>query len=422
MAFSRSLRAILQTVIVATIFYISVQGVARLRAENLASTTCEDAGQPSQGLRRENITLGAQTPPYLEAVLNPVGNELVGLDCSLSNGERYEHLVGPVKTTTRPRYFFALDLHQNLHVLPRLLGSILETIRFLGPASCVLSVVEGRSTDGTYEVLDQLHTHISKLGSRYIFRTSAINPAEQGRDRVQRLALLRNLAINDLLEHPDAYDPATTIIFLNDISVCAEDILELVHQKVVQGAHQTCAMDWTYVGEHPTFYDIWVARGMSGDLFFQVPEDGNWNSAWNLFWNDPVAQARLQKLTPFQVFACWNGVAAITAKPFMEGKIKFRANYDGECYAGEPLLLGKDLWANGYGKIAVVPSVNVEYSDTNARRIKALKGYTADHTKNERGHPRIEWEAAPPERLKCARSWDMQSFVPWNQGMPQSQV
>jgi alpha-1,3-mannosyltransferase len=286
----------------------------------------------------------------------------------------------------------------------------------------VLSIVEGRSTDGTYEVLNRLHSHISELGSRYIFRTSTINPVEQGKDRVHRLALLRNLAIHDLLEHPEYYDPATTIVFLNDISVCAEDILEIIHQKSVQGAHQTCAIDWTYVGEHPTFYDVWVARGMSGDLFFQVPEDESWNNAWNLFWNDPVAQSHLRDFTPFQVFACWNGVTAITAKPFMEGKIRFRGNYEKECYGGEPLLLGKDMWANGYGKIAVVPSVNVEYSDENARKIKALKGYTADHVKTEREDMRIDWETAPPKELKCAPTWNRQKLVPWNEGLPHPQV
>ena len=53
----------------------------------------------------------------------------------------------------------------------------------------------------------------------------------------------------------------------------------------------TCAMDWVYVGPDPTFYDVWIARGMMGDSFFNVPDDGNWNSAWNLFWNDPKAKA-----------------------------------------------------------------------------------------------------------------------------------
>jgi alpha-1,3-mannosyltransferase len=31
----------------------------------------------------------------------------------------------------------------------------------------------------------------------------------------------------------------------------------------------------------------------------------------------------------------------------------------------------------GYGKIAMVPTVNIEYSDDAAKRIKALKGYVS---------------------------------------------
>jgi alpha-1,3-mannosyltransferase len=42
-------------------------------------------------------------------------------------------------------------------------------------------------------------------------------------------------------------------------------------------------MDWTYVGENPAFYDVWIARSMKGDTFFIIPEDGSWDYAWNLF-------------------------------------------------------------------------------------------------------------------------------------------
>jgi alpha-1,3-mannosyltransferase len=94
---------------------------------------------------------------------------------------------------------------------------------------------------------------------------------------------------------------ATTVIFLNDVAACPEDILELVHQRQALAAHMTCSMDWTYVGQDPTFYDVWVARGWNGDSFFDIPPDGNWNSAWNLFWNDPKSLQKYQAHEPFQV-------------------------------------------------------------------------------------------------------------------------
>src|SRR2546421_12147992 len=75
-------------------------------------------------------------------------------------------------TRSKPKYFFALDLHECAPLLPRLLGSVIETIRFLGPSNCVLSIVEGRSHDGTYEILHSLspelrsEEHTSELQSR----------------------------------------------------------------------------------------------------------------------------------------------------------------------------------------------------------------------------------------------------------------
>lgn len=275
----------------------------------------------------------------------------------------------------------------------------------------------GRSDDGTFEVLEKLRSDLKPLGVNYSFQTSNTNPTAQGTDRIEALASLRNLALQDLIVNPTHYDPDTTIIFLNDIALCMEDILELIHQRVWQSADQTCAMDWTFVGDNPTFYDVWIARGMTGDTFFKIPEDGSWDFAWNLFWNDNKARARLASAKPFQVFACWNGVTAFTAKPLLDGSIKFRAHYSGECFQGEPKLFAKDMWAKGHGKIAVVPSVNVEYSDEATKKIKALKGYVAKHVANEGNDGKIEWETKPPEKVKCMPDYRHQTFINWDEGL-----
>ncbi|CAJ2504744.1 Uu.00g121380.m01.CDS01 [Anthostomella pinea] len=174
----------------------------------------------------------------------------------------------------------------------------------------------------------------------------------------------------------------------------------------------TCAMDWTYVGRDPTFYDVWVARTLRGDLFFDIPSDGSWDSAWNLLWNDAEARERFGRTLPFQVYACWNGAVAFGAAPVLglgtsvndvgdetlererntTEKVEFRAPRDGECYAGEPTLFCKDLWWNGYGRIAVVPSVNLEYSNEAAAKIKQLKGYTSRWREKEvEEMPKIDW-------------------------------
>lgn len=101
-------------------------------------------------------------------------------------------------------------------------------------------------------------------------------------------------ALQPLLNQTDKVTPTntTTVIFIKDVALCREGILALIHQRNCQNADMTCAMDWTYIGPDPSFYDAWVARGINGDAFFNNPEDGNWNSAWNLFWNNPSASER----------------------------------------------------------------------------------------------------------------------------------
>ncbi|KAL9944301.1 hypothetical protein ACHAQF_001440 [Verticillium nonalfalfae] len=176
----------------------------------------------------------------------------------------------------------------------------------------------------------------------------------------------------------------------------------------------TCALDWTYVGRDPTFYDVWVARGINGDSFFNIPPNGSWDYAWNLFWNHPQTKARLDSNVPFQAFACWNGATAFTAAPLLDG-LRFRNVHKGECAQGEPQMFCKDLWHRGFGKIAVVPAVNLEYSDEKAEKLKKLKGFTSDLVRHQTEEDaKIEW-AGPPEKVKCMEGWQNQFWRPWNE-------
>ncbi|EFQ89189.1 hypothetical protein P3342_010335 [Pyrenophora teres f. teres] len=376
---------------------------------------------PEDPLREVNLTLLEQTPRYLHAIMDSKDTSFPRLECPTPNLDRYAYLRGGSSrssvTGESPKYFFALDLYKCVDLLPRLIGSIVETIKFLGPENCVLSIVEGRSDDGTFETLKELRSSMQLLRAKYILQNSDINPLAPGTDRIEALAKLRNLALDDLIKYPERYHEDTTVIFSNDIALCMEDMLELIHQRVFQGADQTCAMDWAYVFEEPTFYDVWIARTMTGNTFFHIPPDGNWDSAWNLFWNDEKTRSRFSQLKPFQVFSCWNGVTVFTAKPIMKRKIAFRAHKEGECFQGEPKLFAKDMWFHGYGKIAVVPSVNVEYSDAAAKKIKALKGYASENVANEGDDVKIEWEAKPPAKVICMPTHQSQTFIDWDQGL-----
>lgn len=378
------------------------------------------APSPADLPTRFNQSLLAQTRSIAHAILDKSDSTFPRLQCPPPNLERYADLKKPYGlsgATRRPRFFFALDLYQCVHLLPRLLGSIIEAITFLGPENCVLSIVEGRSDDGTFEVLETLRADLRDSGVEYIFATSDIDPLVEGGDRIGSLAALRNLALQDLYTNPAHFDPETTIIFSNDVALCLEDILELLYQRQWQGADQTCAMDWWSPGD-PVFYDVWVSRGMTGEPFFHIPnETGSWDFARDLFWNDDKTRTRFAATMPFQVFSCWGGVTAFTAKPFLEKSIEFRASKENECFQGEPKLLAKDFWAHGYDKIAVVPSVNVGYSDELSTSFKAAKGYVSSHVVNASHDTKIEWEKQPPQKVRCMPDFKRQYLVDWNEGL-----
>ncbi|KIW96041.1 uncharacterized protein Z519_03107 [Cladophialophora bantiana CBS 173.52] len=366
----------------------------------------------------------AMTGPYISAIMNPRDTHFDRLQCPRPLKSRYKMLRPkgslPDKTQQPPRrYFFALNLYQCAYVLPRLLGSVVEAMRFLGPEDCVLSIVGGRSDDGTTEILVALKNEVEALNATYYFGTSDIDPLQNGNDRVTELAKLRNLALGPLLTQQDSYAKDTSVIFLNDVSICTDDILELIYQKQHQRADMVCAMDWNNHGA--TFYDSWIGRSMNGDLFVEIPQSGSFEFSHNLFWNDPKARSRIDDKLPLQVFACWNGAAVFKAEPLLLHNIRFRAAYKGECYAGEPTLFCKDLWTLGYSRIAVIPSVNVGYNDEQSRAVKEKHGYASGNiqqTEHDLGlSTGIEWKKSPPELVKCQPDWTHSSWAPWDEAV-----
>jgi alpha-1,3-mannosyltransferase len=291
-----------------------------------------------------------------------------------------------------------------------------EAVRFLGPQRCALSIVEGNSPDGTRDVLAALRPALDNLTTTYYFKSTPLNPLEG--DRISGLAELRNMALAPLMNETEArkYSPSnTTVAFINDVAICTEDILELFHQRRQLQADMVCAFDWTWVNPGPSFYDVWVAKGMNGDTFFRITEDGSWGEADNLFPNDTLSRSRYDRHLPFQTFSCWNGATAFTASPILDGLIKFRGPREGECYQGEPQLFCKDLWWLGYGKIAVVPAINLEYTDERGKMIKVLKGFTSENVRNTIAQEEVfEWVSEPPETVRCMPSWQDQFYEPWN--------
>jgi alpha-1,3-mannosyltransferase len=323
------------------------------------------------------------------------------LACPAQGGQRYSHLKtkGP---DNKLKYFFALDLHECAHLLPSLMGAIVQSIRFLGPKQCTLSIVEGRSTDGTYEILSHMRNELEHLGTTFYLSRNNINPKDGDVDRIIALSELRNQALGPLYRNPQLYSNDTTIVFINDVSLCMDDILELLHQHTKRSATMTCGIDWIGT-EGETFYDVWVSRGINGDLFFEVPPDMDWKYSRNLFWNDMKSYSSMKHHRAFQVYSCWNGIVTLSAKPMLDKGIRFRgADVEKECYAGEPTLLAKDFWRMGAGRIQVVPSVNVGYSDKESELAKKRHGHVSKYVdKDDEGVRWFEWKKDPPGQVRC---------------------
>ncbi|KAM7199872.1 cryptococcal mannosyltransferase 1 domain containing protein [Naviculisporaceae sp. PSN 640] len=409
----------------------------------------------------------------IPSILDPEDTSIDRMSCPPINTTRYSDLrpmpFMRIQNNKPPKrkYIFALNLHQCVDILPHLMGSIVEAIKFLGPQHCGVSIVEGNSDDGTLEVLRLLQKELTKLGVAFWLSTSSLNPNE-GPDRIKYLALLRNMALEPVIGVPKSYNPPitkddmemaraslrhfrengndypdpsrgnhnssqdaeidtnTTILFINDILPCAEDLLELLHQLTFQRADMACAMDWRYTSEtdpqdSATFYDVWVSRTLTGDLFFDIPPStGSWEHSHTLFPSDPPTKSWFNKGLPFQVFSCWNGAVAFSSRPLLQAQreVRFRWPMEPECFQGEPQLFCKDLWWNGFGRIAVVPSVNLGYTDVAGRRIKREKGYVSDFVKKE-GHVdvAIDWRLEPPERVKCTPDFKTQSWLRWNESL-----
>src|SRR5688500_17863674 len=63
---------------------------------------------------------------YVSAILDLDNTTLPHLHCPSVPLDRYAHLIPTLSIlfAPQPKYFFALDLRQNLKLLPRLLGSV----------------------------------------------------------------------------------------------------------------------------------------------------------------------------------------------------------------------------------------------------------------------------------------------------------
>jgi alpha-1,3-mannosyltransferase len=276
------------------------------------------------------------------------------------------------------KYFFAINLYESFDVIPDLFSTLFKTASILGYHNVMVSIYENGSKDQTKALLRLFDALCRSVGMRVIIRSSA-RTRGQFNHRIEYLAEVRNSAMVPLHELRDQGDYYDSIVFMNDILPCVDDLLELIWQSRRQNAGITCAADYMYHDEigSPVFYDNWVARDLNGTALENAP--------FEQVFHHTESSHRFQRHLPLQVQSCWNGVAVLDPAPFYETfPVKFRMAKltENECSASECSLICNDYWAMGYGRIIMVPRVKLAYDKKvydiihpERRNLTAIRGY-----------------------------------------------
>lgn len=285
----------------------------------------------------------------------------------------------PVGNGQQHKYFFAINLYNSFDVIPDLFATLFRTASVLGFHNCFVSIYENGSKDQTKALLKIVHALARAVGLRVDIRTS-MRTRGAFNHRIEYLAEVRNAALVPLHElRDDEGEVFDSIVFMNDILPCVDDLLELIWQSRRQNAGITCAADYMYHDDigSPVFYDNWVARDLNGTALENAP--------FEQVFHHIESSHRFQRHLPVQVQSCWNGVAVLDPEPFyMAPPVKFRMAHlaEGECSASECSLICNDYWAKGYGRIIMVPRVKLAYDKKvfdiihpERKNLTAIRGY-----------------------------------------------
>ncbi|KAG6331434.1 hypothetical protein ID866_7653 [Astraeus odoratus] len=281
--------------------------------------------------------------------------------------------------TKEHKYYFAINLYNSFDIIPDLFATLFRVSAILGYQNVFVSIYENGSTDQTKALLRIFDALTKSVGLRVTIRTST-RTRGQFNHRIEYLAEVRNQAFNPLHELRDAHNEFfDTIIFMNDILPCVDDLLELIWQSRRNNAGITCATDYMYHNDlnTPVFYDNWVARDINGTALENAPFES--------IFQDPDSSERFQRHLPIQVQSCWNGIAILDPAPFYTPPyVRFRMARlaEGECSASECSLICNDYWEAGYGRILMVPRVKLAYDSKvfdiihpQRKNLTAIRGY-----------------------------------------------
>ncbi|KAF8465864.1 capsular associated protein [Russula ochroleuca] len=316
------------------------------------------------------------------------------------------------------KYFFAINLYNSFDIIPDLFATLFRVSAILGYHNVFVSIYENGSTDQTKALLRIFDALARSVGLRVTIRTSQRTRGAFNH-RIEYLAEVRNAAFVPLHEQRNAENEYfDTIIFMNDILPCVDDLLELIYQSRLNNAGITCATDYMFHEElnSPVFYDNWVARDINGTALENAP--------FEAIFHDGASSMRFQQHLPVQVQSCWNGIAVLDPAPFYQPKrVRFRMARiaEGECSASECSLICNDYWEAGYGRILMVPRVKLAYDrkvydiiHPSRRNLTAIRGYVrlGGLPDNPRTDPQDRSWFGPHDRLFTEEESEHIDFVP----------
>lgn len=186
----------------------------------------------------------------------------------------------------------------------------------MGPERTFVSIYESNSRDATPQLLAEFGDRLTAagIGHRIVSDTTERwFPYNTSPERIGFLAAARNRALEPLQSADESvrladYQSFTKVLFLNDIVFSWDAAIRLLGtsldgQDGEDAYDLACGMDFAISG----LYDTWVARDICG-----VP--------LRIFWpyvKDKPTIERIRNNRPFEVSACWNGIVAFPAKPYL---------------------------------------------------------------------------------------------------------
>jgi alpha-1,3-mannosyltransferase len=192
-------------------------------------------------------------PMYVEQVQDRyaslIGHEVPSRSSWLPFGRERAGAQSPLRQSGNAdghKYFFAINLYNSFDVIPDLFATLFRAAAVLGFQNVFVSIYENGSTDQTKALLRIFDALSRSVGLRVVIRTSRRTRGAFNH-RIEYLAEVRNAAFSPLFELREEQDETfDSIVFMNDILPCLDDLLELIWQSRLNNAGITCAADYMY--------------------------------------------------------------------------------------------------------------------------------------------------------------------------------